>query len=37
VTNNANVEGYAYSYDYTQRHGVSGLPIFPSLGVRASF
>jgi hypothetical protein len=37
VTNNANVEGYAYSYDYTQRHAVTGLPILPSLGVRASF
>ncbi|HWE29589.1 MAG TPA: TonB-dependent receptor, partial [Polyangia bacterium] len=37
VTNNANVEGYAYSYDYTQRRAVTGLPILPSLGVRASF
>jgi TonB family protein len=37
VTNHANVEGYAYSYDYTQRQGVTGLPILPSLGVRASF
>ena len=37
VTNNANVEGYAYSYDYRQRAAVTGLPILPSLGVRASF
>jgi outer membrane receptor protein involved in Fe transport len=37
VTNNGNVEGYAYSYDYTQRAAVTGLPILPSLGIRASF
>ena len=37
VTNNGNVEGYAYSYDYTQRQAVTGLPILPSLGIRASF
>lgn len=37
VTNNGNVEGYAYSYDYTQRQAVTGLPILPSLGLRASF
>ncbi len=37
VTNNANVEGYAYSYDYEQRQAVTSLPILPSLGVRASF
>lgn len=37
VTNHANVEGYAYSYDYTQRRAVTSLPILPSIGVRASF
>jgi TonB family protein len=37
VTNRANVEGYAYSYDFTKRAPVSGLPILPSLGLRASF
>jgi len=37
VTNNGNVEGYAYSYDYRQRQAVTGLPILPSIGVRASF
>jgi hypothetical protein len=37
VTNHGNVEGYAYSYDYTRRSPVHGLPILPSLGVRASF
>jgi TonB family protein len=37
VTNHANVEGWAYSYDYAKRAPVTGLPIVPSLGVRASF
>ena len=37
VTNNHNVEGYAYSYDYGARAPVTGLPIIPSLGLRASF
>jgi hypothetical protein len=37
VTNHGNVEGYAYSYDYTQRRAVTSLPILPSIGVRASF
>ncbi|HXU68220.1 MAG TPA: TonB-dependent receptor [Polyangia bacterium] len=37
VTNNANVEGYAYSYDYRVRTPVTGLPIIPSVGLRASF
>ena len=37
VTNRANVEGYAYSYDFSRRAPVTGLPILPSLGLRASF
>jgi TonB family protein len=37
VTNRGNVEGYAYSYDFTRRSAVTGLPILPSLGLRASF
>jgi hypothetical protein len=37
VTNRANVEGYSYSYDYRARREVNGLPILPSLGLRASF
>jgi hypothetical protein len=37
VTNHGNVEGYGYSYDYRVRQPVTGLPILPSLGVRASF
>ena len=37
VTNRANVEGYAYSYDFSRRAPVTGLPLLPSLGLRASF
>jgi outer membrane receptor protein involved in Fe transport len=32
-----NVEGYAYSYDYSRRVEVTGLPILPSLGVKGEF
>jgi hypothetical protein len=37
VTNRANVEGWAYSYDFSRRAPINGLPILPSLGLRASF
>jgi hypothetical protein len=37
VTNHSNIEGWAYSYDYTVRTTVTSLPIIPSLGIRASF
>jgi len=37
ITNRGNVEGYAYSFDYTRKAAVTGLPIVPALGVRASF
>jgi outer membrane receptor protein involved in Fe transport len=37
VTNQSNVEGYQYSYDYRARRAVNSLPILPSLGIRASF
>ncbi len=37
ITNQPNVEGWAYAYDYTLRAAVHGLPILPSLGLRASF
>jgi hypothetical protein len=37
VTNYKNVEGYQYSYDYTHKAPVAGLPILPSLGLRATF
>lgn len=34
VLNSPNRDGFQYSYDYTKRQGVAGLPIFPSLGLR---
>lgn len=34
VLNSPNREGFSYSYDYSRRQGVAGLPIFPSLGLR---
>jgi outer membrane receptor protein involved in Fe transport len=37
ITNRGNVEGYAYSYDYTKKTAVTGMPIIPALGLRASF
>jgi TonB family protein len=37
VTNRGNVEAFAYSYDFTRRAPITGLPILPSLGLRASF
>ena len=33
----ANVEDYTYTADYTQREAVEGLPILPSVGIRARF
>jgi hypothetical protein len=32
-----NVEAYGYNFDYTQRRGISGLPIIPSLGLKGEF
>ena len=29
-----NPEGYRYSFDYTKREAVSGLALFPNLGLR---
>ena len=37
VTDHANVEGYGYSYDMSRRTAVTGLPIFPSVGIKAAF
>jgi outer membrane receptor protein involved in Fe transport len=39
VTYRKNVEGYADSYDYAPRYRVpvTGLPILPSLGIKAAF
>jgi hypothetical protein len=33
----ANVEEYTYNADYTKRETVEGLPILPSVGIRARF
>jgi hypothetical protein len=37
VYNRGNPEAIAYSYDYTGRTYVAGLPLLPSLGLRADF
>jgi len=37
VYNHANSEAIAYNFNYTGRQFVSGLPILPSLGLRADF
>lgn len=37
VYNQRNPEGYTYSYDYRTQAVISGLPFFPSLGVKGEF
>jgi TonB family protein len=37
VTNRENPEAVAYSFDYSQRGWYSGLPLFPSFGLRAEY
>jgi hypothetical protein len=37
VYNQANAEGFSYSYDYRERQGITGLPFFPSFGVKGEF
>ncbi len=37
VYNHKNVEGYAYSYDYSQKVYFHGLPILPSLGLKIEY
>lgn len=37
VYNAQNSEGYRYSFDFTQRGRLPGLPILPTIGVRATF
>jgi TonB family protein len=37
VYNNANPEGVQYNYNYTQSQTVTGIPIFPNLGIRAEY
>ncbi len=35
--NNSNPEGVQYNYNYTQSQTVTGIPIFPNLGIRAEY
>jgi TonB family protein len=37
VYNRSNPEGRQYNFNYTQSQVVSGIPIFPNLGVRAEY
>jgi hypothetical protein len=37
VTNNINGEYFIYNYDFTKKQLLPGLPIFPSLGVKAEY
>ncbi len=37
ATNRKNAEGVAYNYDYTQRGWSTGLPLYPSFGLRAEY
>jgi hypothetical protein len=37
VTNRGNIEAVQYSYDFTQRSQVTGLPILPTFGIRGDF
>ncbi len=37
VYNNSNPEGVQYNYNYTQSQTVTGIPIFPNLGVRVEY
>jgi hypothetical protein len=37
ATNRKNAEGAAYNYDYTQQGWATGLPLYPSFGLRAEY
>ena len=37
VTNQKNPESIRYSYDYSQKTAVTGLPVLPTIGVRGEF
>jgi len=37
ATNRKNAEAPAYNYDYTQRGWSTGLPLYPSFGIRAEY
>jgi hypothetical protein len=37
ATNRKNVEGVQANHDFTEQSFVTGMPIFPSLGLRAEY
>jgi hypothetical protein len=37
ITNRQNSEGIRYSYDYSQKQDVSGLPVLPTVGIKGEF
>ena len=37
VTNRKNVESVAYNFDYSQQGWMTGMPLFPSFGIRAEY
>ncbi|HEY6005677.1 MAG TPA: energy transducer TonB, partial [Anaeromyxobacter sp.] len=37
ATNRKNPEGAAYNYDYSRQGWMTGLPLFPSFGIRAEY
>jgi hypothetical protein len=37
ATNRKNPEGVAYNYDYSEQGWMTGLPLFPSFGIRAEY
>ena len=37
IYNNQNAEAVGYNFNYTARQYVNGLPILPSIGIRADF
>jgi TonB family protein len=37
ATNHRSVEGVAFNYDFTRQARIEGLPLFPSVGLKASF
>jgi TonB family protein len=37
ATNRKNAEGVAYNYDYSEQGWMTGLPLFPSFGIRAEY
>jgi TonB family protein len=37
ATNRKNAEGVAYNYDYSQKGWATGLPLYPSFGLRAEY